>query len=77
MAKASMKQLEALHNALAVYFMEVLDSGEEISSGTLAAMNAFLKNNDIRVEAVDAKDSQNLHNTLRNLITDPVKEGVS
>jgi hypothetical protein len=61
--KASMGRLYGLHDGVATYFKEALDSGQELSSGTLAAINAFLKNNNITADVTESSPTQNL--TLR------------
>lgn len=68
MGKASNKKLEALHDALANYFTEQLESGEELSSGTLAAINSFLKNNNITADVVESQPLQNLSYRIQDLI---------
>lgn len=68
MAKASMKEVEKLHSLLANYYSELLESGEEVSSGTLAAINTFLKNNDVKVEAVDGNPLQNLSFKIKEMV---------
>jgi len=68
MAKASNKKLEALHDALANYFTEQLESGEELSSGTLAAINSFLKNNNITADTVESQPLQNLSYNISRLL---------
>ena len=68
MAKAKMKEVEALHSLLTEYYSELLGSGEELSSGTLAAINAFLKNNDVKVDVVDSSPMQSLSLRLKDMI---------
>ncbi len=68
MAKASMKQMDGLHDLLALYFAEQLESGEELSGGTLAAINAFLKNNNITADVVESSPTQNLQMKISDLI---------
>lgn len=68
MAKASMKQVEALHSLLANYYSELLESGEELSSGTLAAMNTFLKNNEVKVDVAESNPLQNLSFKIKELV---------
>jgi len=68
MAKANLKQLHDLHRVIAGYYIEAVDSGEELSSGTLAAINSFLKNNDITVDIVEDSPEQDLSKNLRLLI---------
>ena len=70
MAKANIKQLNDLHRVIAEYYVEAVGSGEELSSGTLAAINAFLKNNDITVDVIEDSPTQNLTNKLQLLILD-------
>jgi len=69
MAKANKTEVEALHNLLCMYYADQLASGEELSSGTLAAVNTFLKNNDIKVDVLEQDSPQNLSNILQNLVT--------
>jgi len=68
MSKASIKQVEVLHSLLANYYGELLESGEELSSGTLAAINTFLKNNDVKVEVADSNPLQNLSSKIKELV---------
>ena len=72
MAKASIDKLNLLHDLLASYYKEILEAGiegeMELSSGTLAALNAFLKNNDITVDVVDSEPLQDLTAKFRELI---------
>ena len=70
MAKANLKQLHELHKVIAEYYVEAVGSGEELSSGTLAAINAFLKNNDITVDIIEDSPTQDLTNKLKLLIMD-------
>ena len=75
MAKANMKELHNLHKLIAGYYKEAIDSGEDLSSGTLAAINTFLKNNDIKVDVVEASPGQNLTFKLQELIQASGGEG--
>lgn len=68
MAKASMKEVEALHALLATYYTELLQEGEELSSGTLAAINTFLKNNDVKVDVAESSPLQNLSFKIKELV---------
>ena len=68
MAKANLGRLHELHSMIAEYYIEACNSGEELSSGTLAAVNAFLKNNDITVDVIEDSPTQNLTNRLQLLI---------
>ena len=68
MPKANMNELNSLHSMIADYYKECIESGEDLSSGTLAAINTFLKNNDIKVEVVESSPGQNLSFKLKELI---------
>ena len=70
-----MKSLHDLHGAIARYYLEAANGDEELSSGTLAAINAFLKNNDITVDIVSDSPEQNLTNQLKLLIMDKEEVG--
>jgi ABC-type Zn uptake system ZnuABC Zn-binding protein ZnuA len=79
MAKANIKTLNELHGVIAKYYIEKVEGGigedgEELSSGTLAAINTFLKNNDITVDIVEDSPTQNLSNKLQLLVMDKYKE---
>lgn len=71
MAKASMDKLNGLHDLIASYYSDRVSDGlegEELSSGTLAAINAFLKNNNITVDLVEESPTQNLTFKLKELM---------
>ncbi len=68
MAKANMEEMYDLHRLVAEYYKEALNSGEDLSSGTLASINAFLKNNDIKVDVAEASPTQNLSFKLLELV---------
>lgn len=68
MAKANMNELHDLHRLIAEYYQEAINSGEDLSSGTLAAINTFLKNNDIKVDVVENSPAQNLTFKLKELV---------
>lgn len=68
MAKANIQELHRLHKMIAEYYAEAIESGEDLSSGTLAAINTFLKNNDIKVDVVENSPGQNLTFKLRELV---------
>ena len=71
MAKANLDKMNALHGLLADYYTEMLgEEGEELSSGTLAAINAFLKNNNITADVIESDGIKNLGTTLRELISE-------
>ncbi len=66
--KATMKELDSLHGLIAGYYKECIESGEDLSSGTLAAINTFLKNNDVKMEVMESTPGQNLTFKLQSLI---------
>jgi hypothetical protein len=66
--KASIEKLNSLHDLITEYYAQAIKSGEELSSGTLAAINTHLKNNNITVDLVDESPMQNLTFKLRELI---------
>ena len=68
MAKANLETLHTLHRKIAEYYIEAADSGEELSSGTLAAINSFLKNNDITVDIIENSKTENFSSKLQLLI---------
>ena len=74
MGKASMKEVEVLHNLLTKYYSDLLNEGEELSSGTLAAINTFLKNNDVKVDIVDSNPLQNLTFRIQDLVKEHEEE---
>lgn len=74
MAKANMEELYDLHKLIAGYYAEAVNSGEDLSSGTLAAINTFLKNNDIKVDVAEQSSAQNLSFKLTELIEASKKE---
>lgn len=74
MAKANMKELHNLHGAIAKFYIEAAESGEDLSSGTLAAINAFLKNNDITVDVIESSPGQDMTNKLKLLIMNDKEE---
>jgi len=66
--KANLDKLQDLHRYIAEYYIEAATSDEELSSGTLAAINAFLKNNDITVDVLEDSPEQSLSNKLQLLV---------
>lgn len=68
MAKATIEKLNGLHDLLATYYKERLEEGEHLSSGELAAINAFLKNNNINAEASESSPMQDLTSEFRKRI---------
>jgi hypothetical protein len=75
MAKADMNLMNELHNVVAKYYKDymsdALEDGEEVSSGTLAAVNTFLKNNNITVDLVESDDMLDLGLQLREMVKGP------
>lgn len=68
MAKANKEVMYELHKLIAEYYIEAVESGEDLSSGTLAAINTFLKNNDVKMDVVEEGNTQNLTFKLNELI---------
>lgn len=66
--KASLDTLNELHGLIAQYYIDAIDSGEELSSGTLAAINAMLKNNSITVDILEESPSEGIAGKLKLLI---------
>lgn len=66
--KANIEELHALHALVAKYYSERLEEGEELSSGTLNAINAFLKNNNITVDVVESEPLQNLSHRIQQMV---------
>lgn len=66
--KANLDELHNLHKVIAGYYVEAVESGEELSSGTLAAINAFLKNNDITVDILEDGKVESFSSKLQLLI---------
>jgi len=78
MAKASTTKLDKLHDAIATYYGEAigdaLEDGSELSSGTLAAINAFLKNNNVTADVVESSPMQNLTYKLQDILKQEKEE---
>ena len=72
--KASLDKLNELHGLIAQYYIDAIESGEELSSGTLAAINAMLKNNDITVDILESSPTENFTSKLKLLIKDKEEE---
>jgi len=70
MAKATMEQLDTLHDEIAAYYMKRLQANDRLAPGELNAINAFLKNNDITTTVVESSPVQNLLNNMKNLDID-------
>ena len=62
------EKLEKLHEKLAEYYIAVLEEGEELSSGTLSAINAFLKTNRIVVDDENSSELLEFHKKLESLM---------
>lgn len=67
-----MDLMNALHGVVAEYYKDymqaALDDGEEVSSGTLAAVNTFLKNNNVTVDIVESDNMLDLGLQLRDMV---------
>lgn len=72
--KASLDTLNELHGLIAQYYIDAIDSGEELSSGTLAAINAMLKNNNISVDILEESPTQNITKKLKLLVLNEKEE---
>ena len=76
MAKANMNLMNELHKITASYYKEymaaALEDGEEVSSGTLAAINTFLKNNNITVDMVESDTMLDLGKEFRDMVEKPI-----
>ena len=69
--KASLDRLYKLHSAIAEYYIEAAESDEELSSGTLAAINGFLKMNGITVDVIEEENkSEDFISKLRLLASE-------
>lgn len=72
--KASLELLEHLHGAIAEYYIEAAESGEDLSSGTLAAINAFLKNNGVTADIMEDSPKEDIVSHLRLLQAEELDE---
>ena len=73
MAKASIKALDKLHDAITSYYGELIGGAvgneeERLTSGELAAINAFLKNNNITADVMESSPMQSLQASLKGLV---------
>jgi len=66
--KANLSQMNDLHKVITEYYIEAVGSGEELSSGTLAAINSHLKTNNITVDIIEDSPTQNLTSKLQLMI---------
>lgn len=60
MTKATIETLNGLHDKIALYFTQRLDSEEVLQPGELSAILKFLKDNEITADIVESKPMQNL-----------------
>ena len=67
MAKASIETLNGLHDRLAVYFVDLLESGEQLAPGELSAILKFLKDNEVTADIIESKPMANL---IQNFVDD-------
>ena len=69
---ASVDRLNLIHDLLATYYKEILEAGiegeMELSSGTLAALNTFLKNNEIVAALDESEPMKDLTAKFKELI---------
>lgn len=72
--KASMDKLNKLHDILADYYAEQLESGEELSSGFLAAVNSFLKTNEVTADLMESEPMMDLQKKLQDLMNNNNEE---
>lgn len=66
------KDLDELNYSLFEYYKDQLESGEELSSGTLNAINGMLKNNNIKVATFDDDESSNLMKKIQDIMGEEV-----
>lgn len=62
MNKATLETLNGLHDQIASYFTDRLQSGEVLPPGEVSAILKFLKDNEITVDIVESKPMANLIN---------------
>lgn len=60
MSKANIETLNALHDKMAIYFTNLLESGETLAPGEISAILKFLKDNEITADIVESKPMSNL-----------------
>ena len=69
--KASRKELNTLHGVIADYYngylLDAIEEGEEISAGTLSAINKFLKDNEVTADMADLKVMDSISSKLSKL----------
>ncbi|NPA69344.1 MAG: hypothetical protein GXO26_00910 [Crenarchaeota archaeon] len=78
--KASISKLNELHALIAEYYGETLkdaiEERAELSSGTLNAINGFLKQNEITADVVESQPLQNLQARVMGLLEKEREETV-
>lgn len=60
MNKATIETLNGLHDKMADYFTNRLNSGEALPPGELSAILKFLKDNEITADVVESQPMQSL-----------------
>ena len=74
MSKAKLVELEQLHKKVSTYYMDTLDADEDISSGTLNAINTFLKQNEVVVDRLKDASMDSLTEKFQELIDKKERE---
>jgi len=65
-SKATIDSLNTLHDLQTRYYLDLLKSGEPLKPTELAAINTFLKQNDISVDIVESKPMMSLVDELKD-----------
>jgi len=58
--KATTETLNGLHDQMAIYFTQMITSGDRLAPGELSAVLKFLKDNEITADIVESKPMANL-----------------
>jgi hypothetical protein len=66
LSKASIESLNSLHDLQTDYYLNLLKSGEPLKPTELAAINTFLKQNEITVDIVESKPMMSLVDELKD-----------
>ena len=66
--KATTGELNYLHDAVARYMVEQLESGEDLSSGDVSNILKFLKDNNIAADISESKPMNNLSSRITDLL---------
>ena len=74
MGKATKEKLNKLHDMQATYLMELIESGEQLSSGELAAINSFLKTNEVTADVVESEALGGLAFSINNILEEHKQE---